>query len=193
MAPPKKRGKRYLLMMSVGALGIVYGDIGTSPLYAFRESFHAAEGMPVDRASVLGVLSLMFWALVLVVSVKYLIFVMRADNHGEGGILALTALIVPRRKTPTVGLRWALILLGLFGTALLYGDGIITPAISVLSAVEGLEIVEPDLESYVVPIAVVILIALFSIQRAGTAVVGAIFGPVMIVWFTVLAVLGGFT
>ena len=167
MAPPKKRGKRYLLMMSVGALGIVYGDIGTSPLYAFRESFHAAEGMPVDRASVLGVLSLMFWALVLVVSVKYLIFVMRADNHGEGGILALTALIVPRRKTPTVGLRWALILLGLFGTALLYGDGIITPAISVLSAVEGLEIVEPDLESYVVPIAVVILIALFSIQRAG--------------------------
>jgi len=192
MAPPKKRGKRYLLVMSVGALGIVYGDIGTSPLYAFRESFHAAEGMPVDRPSVLGVLSLMFWALVLVVSVKYLIFVMRADNHGEGGILALTALIVPRRKTPTVGLRWALILLGLFGTALLYGDGIITPAISVLSAVEGLEIVEPDLESYVVPIAVVILIALFSIQRAGTAVVGAIFGPVMIVWFAVLAVLGGF-
>ncbi|HEX2403352.1 MAG TPA: KUP/HAK/KT family potassium transporter, partial [Acidimicrobiia bacterium] len=192
MALPRRRGKRYLLMMSVGALGIVYGDIGTSPLYAFRESFHAAEGMPVDRASVLGVLSLMFWALVLVVSVKYLIFVMRADNHGEGGILALTALIVPRRKTPTVGLRWALILLGLFGTALLYGDGIITPAISVLSAVEGLEIVEPNLESYVVPIAVVILIALFSIQRAGTAVVGSIFGPVMIVWFAVLAVLGGY-
>jgi KUP system potassium uptake protein len=192
MAPPRKRGKRYLLMMSVGALGIVYGDIGTSPLYAFRESFHAAQGMPVDRTSVLGVLSLMFWALVLVVSVKYLIFVMRADNHGEGGILALAALLVPRRKTPTVGLRWALILLGLFGTALLYGDGIITPAISVLSAVEGLEIAAPTLESYVVPIAVVILIALFSIQRAGTAVVGAIFGPVMIVWFGVLAVLGGY-
>jgi KUP system potassium uptake protein len=192
MAPPRKRGKRYLLMMSVGALGIVYGDIGTSPLYAFRESFHAAQGMPVDRTSVLGVLSLMFWALVLVVSVKYLIFVMRADNHGEGGILALAALLVPRRKTPTVGLRWALILLGLFGTALLYGDGIITPAISVLSAVEGLEIAAPSLESYVIPIAVVILIALFSIQRAGTAVVGAIFGPVMIVWFAVLAVLGGY-
>ena len=192
MTPTAKRGKRYLLVMSVGALGVVYGDIGTSPLYAFRESFHAAEGLVVDRASVLGVLSLMFWALVLVVSVKYLVFVVRADNHGEGGILALTALIVPSSKAPTVGLRWGLILLGLFGTALLYGDGIITPAISVLSAVEGIEVAAPGLEPYVVPIAVAILIALFSIQRAGTATVGAIFGPVMIVWFTVLAVLGAF-
>ncbi|HSJ84291.1 MAG TPA: potassium transporter Kup [Acidimicrobiia bacterium] len=192
MAASPKRGKRYLLVMSVGALGVVYGDIGTSPLYAFRESFHVAEGLAVDRAGVFGVLSIMFWALVLVVSVKYLIFVMRADNHGEGGILALTALIVPRRKAPTTGLRWALILLGLFGTALLYGDGMITPAISVLSAVEGLEVAAPGLAPYVVPIAVVILIALFSIQRAGTATVGAIFGPVMIVWFTVLAVLGGY-
>jgi KUP system potassium uptake protein len=191
MTPTAKRGKRYLLVMSVGALGVVYGDIGTSPLYAFRESFHAAEGLGVDRASVFGVLSLMFWALVLVVSVKYLVFVVRADNHGEGGILALTALIVPSSKARTVGLRWGLILLGLFGTALLYGDGIITPAISVLSAVEGIEVAAPGLEPYVVPIAVVILIALFSIQRAGTATVGAIFGPVMIVWFTVLAVLGG--
>jgi KUP system potassium uptake protein len=129
---------------------------------------------------------------VLIVSVKYLMFVMQADNHGEGGILALTALLVPRRKLPTVGLRWVLILLGLFGTALLYGDGIITPAISVLSAVEGVEIAAPALEPYVVPIAVAILVALFSIQRAGTAVVGAIFGPVMIVWFTVLAILGGY-
>ncbi len=186
----QKRGKRYLLMLSVGALGIVYGDIGTSPLYAFRESFHVAEGLSVTRPSVLGILSLMFWALVLVVSFKYLIFVMRADNHGEGGILALTALLVPQRRQPTVGLRWTLILLGLFGTALLYGDGMITPAISVLSAVEGLEIAAPSLEPYVVSIAVAILIALFSIQRAGTAVVGAIFGPVMIVWFTVLALLG---
>jgi KUP system potassium uptake protein len=192
MTPTHKRGKRYLLVMSVGALGVVYGDIGTSPLYAFRESFHAAEGLGVDRASVFGVLSLMFWALVLVVSVKYLVFVMRADNHGEGGILALTALIVPRRKTPTAGLRWALILLGLFGTALLYGDGIITPAISVLSAVEGLEVAAPGLEPYVVPIAVAVLIGLFGIQRAGTSTVGAIFGPVMIVWFTVLALLGGY-
>ncbi len=188
----QKRGKRYLLMLSVGALGIVYGDIGTSPLYAFRESFHVAEGLSVTRPTVLGILSLMFWALVLVVSFKYLIFVMRADNHGEGGILALTALLVPRRRQPTVGLRWTLILLGLFGTALLYGDGMITPAISVLSAVEGLEIAAPALEPYVVSIAVAILIALFSIQRAGTAVVGAIFGPVMIVWFTVLALLGAY-
>jgi len=192
MPASPKRGKRYLLVMSVGALGVVYGDIGTSPLYAFRESFHVAEGLAVDRAGVFGVLSIMFWALVLVVSVKYLIFVMRADNHGEGGILALTALIVPRRQAPTTGLRWALILLGLFGTALLYGDGMITPAISVLSAVEGLEVAAPGLAPYVVPIAVVILIALFSIQRAGTATVGAIFGPVMIVWFTVLAGLGGY-
>jgi KUP system potassium uptake protein len=178
--------------MSVGALGIVYGDIGTSPLYAFRESFHAAEGLGVNRASVFGVLSLVFWALVLVVSLKYLIFVVRADNHGEGGILALAALIVPAHKTRPTGLRWGLILLGLFGTALLYGDGIITPAISVLSAVEGLEVVTPALEPYVIPIAVTILVALFAIQRQGTARVGAVFGPVMIVWFSVLAVLGGY-
>ena len=192
MAPGAKRGKRYLLAMSVGALGIVYGDIGTSPLYAFRESFHAAEGLAVDRASVFGVLSLVFWALVLVVSVKYLIVVVRADNHGEGGILALAALIVPAHKSRPTGLRWGLILLGLFGTALLYGDGIITPAISVLSAVEGLEVAAPALEPYVIPIAVTILVALFAIQRQGTARVGAVFGPVMIVWFTVLAVLGGY-
>ncbi|HVR78177.1 MAG TPA: potassium transporter Kup [Acidimicrobiia bacterium] len=192
MAPATKRGKRYLLATSVGALGIVYGDIGTSPLYAFRESFHAAEGLGVNRASVFGVLSLVFWALVLVVSVKYLIFVVRADNHGEGGILALAALIVPAHKTRPTGLRWGLILLGLFGTALLYGDGIITPAISVLSAVEGLEVATPALEPYVIPIAVTILVALFAIQRQGTARVGAVFGPVMIVWFLVLAVLGGY-
>jgi KUP system potassium uptake protein len=186
------RGKRYLLATSVGALGIVYGDIGTSPLYAFRESFHAAQGLVVDQGSVFGILSLMFWALVLVVSVKYLIFVVRADNHGEGGILALTALIVPDRKARSTGFRWGLILLGLFGTALLYGDGIITPAISVLSAVEGLEVAAPAFEPYVVPVAVVILIALFGIQRQGTARVGAVFGPVMIVWFLVLAILGGY-
>ncbi len=192
MTHPAKRGKRYLLAMSVGALGIVYGDIGTSPLYAFRESFHAAEGLAVDRASVFGVLSLMFWAMVLVVSVKYLIFVMSADNHGEGGILALTALVVPRRRSKQRKIHLFLVLAGLFGTALLYGDGIITPAISVLSAVEGLQIAAPSLGPYVIPIAVIILIGLFSIQRAGTSTVGAIFGPVMIVWFSVLAVLGGY-
>jgi KUP system potassium uptake protein len=187
-----KRGKRYLVVMSLGALGIVYGDIGTSPLYAFRESFHAASGLGVDRGNVLGVLSLMFWALILVVSFKYLMFVMRADNHGEGGIMALTALLGPKPKERAGGVRLALVLLGLFGTALLYGDGIITPAISVLSAVEGLEVAAPALESFVLPIAVAILIALFTIQRAGTSTVGSIFGPVMIVWFSVLAVLGGY-
>jgi KUP system potassium uptake protein len=192
MIHPTKRGKRYMLAMSVGALGIVYGDIGTSPLYAFRESFHAANGLPVDRANVFGVLSLMFWAMVLIVSVKYLIFVMSADNHGEGGILALTALIVPRRRSKQDRVHMVLILGGLFGTALLYGDGIITPAISVLSAVEGIGVATPALTRFVVPIAVVILIGLFSIQRAGTSKVGAIFGPVMIVWFSVLAILGGY-
>ncbi len=185
-----KKGTRYLLLTSLGALGIVYGDIGTSPLYAFRESFVAAGGLSVNHDSVFGILSLMFWALVLVVSIKYLVFVMRADNHGEGGILALTALINPAPGIREHKVRWALILVGLFGTALLYGDGMITPAISVLAAVEGLEIAAPGLEPFVIPIAVGILIGLFSIQRRGTSTVGAIFGPVMIVWFAVLAALG---
>jgi KUP system potassium uptake protein len=184
------RGSRYLLVMSVGAIGVVYGDIGTSPLYAFRESFVAADGLAVTRDSVLGVLSLMFWALVLVVSLKYLALVMRADNDGEGGILALTALIAPNHQMTAKGLRWGLILLGLFGTALLYGDGMITPAISVLSAVEGLEVAAPSLDAFVVPIAIVILIGLFAIQHHGTGKVGVVFGPVMLVWFSVLAILG---
>jgi KUP system potassium uptake protein len=192
MSHPHRRGKRYLFVLSVGALGIVYGDIGTSPLYAFRESFHAASGLGVDRLSVYGVLSLMFWALILVVSFKYLMFVMRADNHGEGGIMALTALLLPGRKERSNGIRGILVLLGLFGTSLLYGDGVITPAISVLSAVEGLEVAAPALGPYVLPIAVIILLLLFTIQSQGTSTVGAIFGPVMIVWFTVLAVLGGY-
>lgn len=188
--PGKARGGKYLFFLSVGALGIVYGDIGTSPLYAFRESFVAADGLGVNEASVFGILSLMFWALILVVSIKYLIFVMRADNHGEGGILALTALLTPARRLRVDRVKWALILMGLFGTALLYGDGMITPAISVLAAVEGLEVAAPSLEPYVIPIAVGILIALFSIQKRGTSTVGAIFGPVMVVWFFLLAVLG---
>jgi KUP system potassium uptake protein len=134
----------------------------------------------------------MFWALILVVSFKYLMFVMRADNHGEGGIMALTALLLPGRKERSNGIRGILVLLGLFGTSLLYGDGVITPAISVLSAVEGLEVAAPALGPYVLPIAVIILLLLFTIQSQGTSTVGAIFGPVMIVWFTVLAVLGGY-
>lgn len=174
--------------MSVGALGVVYGDIGTSPLYALRESFLSAVGLEVNRESILGILSLMVWSLILVVTVKYLFVVMRADNDGEGGVLALTALVLGgalRNKTKT-----ALVALGLFGTALLYGDGMITPAISVLAAVEGLEIAFPAVEQYVVLIAAVILVGLFMIQRRGTAAIGAVFGPIMILWFLVLAVLG---
>jgi KUP system potassium uptake protein len=178
---------KYLALMVLGALGVVYGDIGTSPLYAFREAFLTAD-LDVTRDAVLGVLSLIFWALALVVSVKYLLFVMRADNDGEGGILALTSLIM-RRATRSKR-RWLLIAVGLFGTALLYGDGMITPAISVLSAVEGLEVAVPGLEPWVIFIACVILVVLFMNQHRGTATLGAFFGPVMVVWFTVLAVLG---
>jgi KUP system potassium uptake protein len=170
-----------------GALGVVFGDIGTSPLYALRESLGSEKHrMAVTEAHVLGVLSLMLWAMVLVVTIKYLVIVMRADNHGEGGILALTALVNQgQRKTVT-----ALILAGLFGTAMLYGDGMITPAISVLSAVEGVREAAPSVESWVRPISAVILLTLFSIQSRGTATIGVLFGPVMAVWFGVLAALG---
>ncbi len=178
---------RYLLTLALGALGVVYGDIGTSPLYALRESL--AHGLNPTPETVLGLLSLIFWSLALVISLKYVTFVLRADNGGEGGILALTALLTPF-KLRRGSTRWLLILLGIFGTALLYGDGIITPAISVLSAVEGLELALPTLTPYVVPIAIVILILLFLIQPRGTGAVGQLFGPIMIVWFLTLAVLG---
>jgi KUP system potassium uptake protein len=183
-------GSRYILYMALGALGVVYGDIGTSPLYALRESFHEGYGLPLEPANILGVLSLIFWSLILVISVKYLLFVMRADNHGEGGILALTALIRPENGVVRHSFRWGLILLGLFGTALLYGDGVITPAISVLSAVEGLEVATPFFEPYILPITIVILIALFMFQSRGTERVGKVFGPATLIWFIVLAVLG---
>jgi KUP system potassium uptake protein len=176
--------RRSIAGLSVGALGVVFGDIGTSPLYAFRESLVGSHDLPVDEANVIGVLSLMLWSLTLVIGLKYLVIVMRADNHGEGGILALSALVGRARA------RGTLMLLGLFGTALLYGDGMITPAISVLSAVEGVEIVAPSIHRFVVPAVVVILVALFAIQRHGTARVGRFFGPVMLVWFGVLATLG---
>ncbi len=179
----------YLALLTLGALGVVYGDIGTSPLYAFRESLSEAYGIAVTRTNVLGILSLIFWSLMIVITIKYLVFVMRADDHGEGGILALTSLITPRDPDQRAR-RWKLILIGLFGTALLYGDGMITPSISVLSAVEGLQIVAPDLDRFVIPIAIVILVALFTIQRRGTATVGSVFGPVMILWFGSLAALG---
>ena len=180
----------YLLVMSLGAIGVVFGDIGTSPLYALREAFVAADGLTVSRESVFGILSLILWALILVVTVKYLVVVLRADNHGEGGILALTALVAPARRVVGRNARWGLLLLGLFGAALLYGDGAITPAISVLSAVEGLEVATPGLADLVVPVSVAILILLFAVQRTGTGRIGAVFGPIMVVWFTVLAALG---
>jgi KUP system potassium uptake protein len=181
---------KHLLYLAVGALGVVYGDIGTSPLYAFRESFHEEYGIAVIPANVLGILSLIFWSLIAIISIKYLIFVMRADNRGEGGILALTALV--NRKFPAVRHtpRYRLILLGLFGTALLYGDGMITPAISVLSAVEGLEIATPVLQPYIIPITIAILIGLFLFQSQGTERVGKVFGPATFLWFIVLALLG---
>jgi KUP system potassium uptake protein len=175
------RGRR-LAGLSLAALGVVYGDIGTSPLYAFREAFGDKYGLRPGVAEVHGVLSLIVWSLVLVVSVKYIALVMRAHNRGEGGILALLALL-PRDRT-------ALVMLALFGAALLYGDGLITPAISVLGATEGLEVVAPAFTPYVVPATVVILLALFLVQRRGTAGVGRVFGPIMLVWFATIAVLG---
>ena len=187
-APHAGEGKR-LGALTLGALGIVYGDIGTSPLYAFRESFHHTYGLDVTEQNVLGILSCIFWALIIIVTIKYVVFMMRADNDGEGGILALTALLVPMRARAR-GATWAVIAIGLFGAALLYGDGMITPAISVLSAVEGLRIATPVFGPYIVPIAIVILIALFLLQRTGTERVGRMFGPIMILWFTTLAVLG---
>ncbi|MBM3661374.1 MAG: potassium transporter Kup [Actinobacteria bacterium] len=184
------RGSIGLAALSVAALGIVFGDIGTSPLYAFRETFEH-HSILVDKPNVLGVCSLILWSLILVVSIKYVVFILRADNRGEGGILALTSLVVGGDTSPRIGRRLlGLLFLGLFGMALLYGDGIITPAISVLSATEGLEVAAPALSSWVLPIAVAILIVLFLLQRRGTGAVGALFGPVMIVWFSTLAVLG---
>lgn len=180
---------RARLVLPLGALGVVYGDIGTSPLYAFRESFGQRE-VDVNVGNVLGVLSLIVWALIIVISIKYLVFVMRADHDGEGGILALTALVPRSGDYHGRGRRRLLILLGLFGTALLYGDGMITPAISVLSAVEGISIVTEALDPLVIPLAIAILVGLFSFQRRGTGAVGAVFGPVMVVWFVVLGVLG---
>ena len=176
-------GKRELLGLSLGALGIVYGDIGTSPLYSLRECFHGEHGMPPSHGNVLGVLSLVFWVLIVTISIKYLVFVMRADNRGEGGILALLALVPQKLRRAGPEGRWILVALGIFGAALLYGDGMITPAISVLSAVEGLSVATPFFNPYVVPITLGILFILFLIQRRGTAGIGALFGPVMILWF----------
>ncbi len=174
--------------LSLAALGVVFGDIGTSPLYALRECFYGTHGVPATPGNVLGVLSLIFWALVLVIAIKYVSYVMRADNQGEGGILALMALIPATYRGPQS--RGVLLALGLFGSALLYGDGVITPAVSVLSAVEGLSQATPRLTSFVVPLSVVILAGLFLVQKRGTAAVGAMFGPVMVLWFITIGAIG---
>ncbi len=185
----KKASGTHLPKLTLTALGIVFGDIGTSPLYALRECFHGEYGIAVSSENVLGVLSLMFWSLIMIVTIKYLVFVLRADNNGEGGVLALTALL--KRTRPNKNGGWfGLIAIGIFGACLLYGDGMITPAISVLSAVEGIRVITPVLEPYVVPFTIAILAGLFFIQRRGTAKIGDLFGPIILIWFVVLAVLG---
>jgi KUP system potassium uptake protein len=173
----------------LGAIGVVFGDIGTSPLYTVREAFDPKYGLAADQANILGILSLVFWAITLVVTVKYVHVIMRADNRGEGGILALMAVV--QRSLPLGSpLAYGIGILGIFGTALFFGDSVLTPAVSVLSAVEGLKVAAPALEQYIVPIALGVLLVLFAFQRKGTERVGRIFGPVMSVWFATLGVLG---
>jgi KUP system potassium uptake protein len=181
-----------LIKMSLAALGIVFGDISTSPIYAIRECFHGEYGIVPTHGNITGVLSLMFWTLVMIVGMKYLIFVFRADNKGEGGVIALTALIRGELSRPSKGRSsLGIVTLGLFAACLLYGDGMITPAISVMSAVEGIGIVTPMFESYVIPLTIVILCGLFLIQRHGTTKVGGLFGPVILVWLSFLGITGG--
>ncbi len=175
--------------LALTALGIVYGDIGTSPLYAFQVALSGV-GHPAPTAGdVFGIVSLTFWALMLMVSLKYVVFVLRADNEGEGGILALLSLVAGDRVSDGTKLP-LLVLLGIFGAALLYGDGVITPAISVLSAMEGLKLVAPSFDMAIVPVTIAILIGLFLIQYKGTEGIGRVFGPVMVIWFVVIALLG---
>lgn len=184
--------RKQLLLMAYATLGVVYGDIGTSPLYAIREGVHHLGGTSASRDDVLGLLSLIFWSLVSVVAIKYAVFVMRADNKGEGGTFALLALVPPeRRRTSTRGVGLT-VGLAVVGAALLYSDGVITPAISVLSAVEGLELAAPQLHSWVIPITLAVISVLFAIQRSGTAKLSRFFGPVMLLWFATLAILGAY-
>lgn len=189
---PEEASTHRLLILSLAALGVVFGDIGTSPLYAIRECFHGPHEVAVSTANILGVLSLIFWALVLIISIKYMAFILRADNRGEGGILALSALLTPVRAAAEKR-RGLVITLGLFGASLLYADGMITPAISVLSAVEGLGVATPFFKehpNYVVGIAAAILVGLFILQARGTTGVGTVFGPVIMIWFLTMAAMG---
>ena len=185
----KSQGREGLAVLTLGAMGVVYGDIGTSPLYTMKEIFNPVSGVALDATHLIGAVSVIFWGLMLVVTLKYVLLILRADNRGEGGIMALTALAAhaggKNQKRRTV-----LLLTGVFGAALFYGDSVITPAISVLSAVEGLEVVTPLLKPYVLPISITVLIGLFAMQRFGTALVGRLFGPIIMIWFAVLAVSG---
>ncbi len=183
---PAKAG---LAALTLGALGVVFGDIGTSPLYAMKETFSPEHGLKADPTAVFGVLSLIFWAITIVVTCKYVLFILRMDNEGEGGVMALISLI-RRARLDTPRATWALVAMGAFGAALFYGDGMITPAISVLSAVEGLEVVAPSMETIVVPATLVILSTLFFVQRFGTGPLGRLFGPIMGAWFGALAIFG---
>ncbi|RFO97729.1 potassium transporter Kup [Rhodoferax lacus] len=175
--------------LTLGALGVVYGDIGTSPLYTMKEVFNPAMGIPLDPLHLIGVVSTIFWGLMMVVTLKYVMLILRADNRGEGGIMALTALAAQAAGS-TATKRTILLLIGVFGAALFYGDSVITPAISVLSAVEGLEVATPAFKPYVLPICAAVLVALFGMQRFGTGVVGKLFGPIIMVWFAVLTLTG---
>jgi len=181
-------GKR-LAVLALAALGVVYGDIGTSPLYAVKEVFAGNHPIPVTQDNIYGSLSLFFWALIIIVSIKYVIFIMRADNRGEGGIMAMIALALHEAQGSPKQMK-AIMIVGILGAAMFYGDGMVTPAMSVLSAVEGLEVATPAFKPFVIPITMVVLFGLFFVQRSGTAVVGAFFGPIMVVWFSVLALLG---
>ena len=186
--PSPPRSAAALAALTLAAVGVVYGDIGTSPLYALKEVF-AHGRVPLTPANILGILSLVFWTLTVVVSLKYVTLILRADNNGEGGLIAMLALASQAVKHKPQ-LRSALLMLGIFGTAIFFGDGVITPAISVLSAVEGLEVAAPQLHRYVVPITLLVLTALFAAQRFGTAAVGKLFGPITLVWMAVLALMG---
>ena len=186
--PPKDRSAGAVAGLTLGAIGVVYGDIGTSPLYALKEVF-AHDRVPITPDNILGILSLVFWTLTVIVSIKYVVLILRADNHGEGGLIAMLALASQAVKDKPV-LRRRLLILGIFGTAVFFGDGVITPAVTVLGAVEGLEVAAPGMRPFVVPLTLVVLTLLFAAQRFGTATVGRWFGPVMVLWFVTLAVMG---
>jgi len=187
----KPHPQSHFWKLALGALGVVYGDIGTSPLYALKESFHPAHGLPLTHDNIFGILSLVFWALTLVVTIKYLLFIMRADQQGEGGITTLLALLLQRfEKGDYPRVKRLVIVLGIFGAGLLYGEGVITPGISVLSAIEGLEVATPAFKPIILPLTVVILLVLFGFQKRGAGSIGAVFGPVMVLWFATLVGIG---